>query len=95
MVLDRAGDEHDPLAQQAGIDVEAALAPVGLLDDDGDELRNDVLMVDQGKRILCCGAPYIGANSARFKAAKKKGGPEAPDRPLPSLKMSRATTSSR
>ena len=48
MVLDRAGDEDDPLAQQPRIDVEAALAPVGLLDDDGNELRNDVLMINHG-----------------------------------------------
>ena len=54
MVLDRAGDEDDPLAQQPRIDVEAALAPVGLLDDDWNELRNDVLMVNHWRRILYC-----------------------------------------
>ena len=37
MVLDSAGHEDDPLAQQARINVEAALAAVGLLDDDGNE----------------------------------------------------------
>ena len=52
MVLDRAGDEDDPLAQQPRINVEAALAPVGLFDDDGNELRNDVLVVNHGKQIL-------------------------------------------
>ena len=45
VVLDRAGDEDDPLAQQPRVDVEAAFAPVGLLDDDRDELRNDVLVI--------------------------------------------------
>src|ERR1051325_5247456 len=45
----------------------SSLAAVGLLDDDGDELRNDVLMVDHGKRILFCCAIYIGAKPARFK----------------------------
>ncbi len=54
MVLDRPGDEHDPLAQQPRLDVEAALAPVGLLNDDGNELRDDVLMVGHGERILYC-----------------------------------------
>ncbi len=51
MVLDRAGDEHDPLAQQPRINVEAAFAPVGLLDDDWDELRNEVLMIHHGNAI--------------------------------------------
>ena len=37
MVLDRAGDEDDPFAQQPRINVEAALAAVRLLDDDGNE----------------------------------------------------------
>jgi len=41
-----------PFAQQPRINVEAALAPVGLLDDDGNELRNDVLVINHGKRIL-------------------------------------------
>jgi hypothetical protein len=54
VVLDRAGDEDDAFAQQPRIDVEAALAPVGLLDDDGDELCNDVLMVDLWKWVLFC-----------------------------------------
>ena len=68
MILDRAGDEHDPFPQQPRLDVEAALAPVGLLNDDGNELRNDVLMVNHGKRILVLlMATYIGANAARFK----------------------------
>ncbi len=52
MVFDRTSDEDDPLAKQPRINVEAALAPVGLLDDDGNKLRNDVLMVDHEKRIL-------------------------------------------
>ena len=52
MVLDRAGDEDDPLAQQPRENVEAALAPVGLLDNDGDELRSDILVVNHGMRVL-------------------------------------------
>ena len=52
MILDRARDEDDPLAQQPGVNIEAALAPVGLLDDDGNELRNDVLMIKHEMRIL-------------------------------------------
>ena len=48
MVLDRAGDEDDAFAQQPRIDVEAALSPVRLFDDDGDELRNDVLVIITG-----------------------------------------------
>jgi hypothetical protein len=48
MVLDRAGDEDDPLAQQPRIDVEAALAPVRLFDDDGNELRSDILVIHDG-----------------------------------------------
>ena len=69
MVLDRAGDEDDPLAQQPRIDVEAALAPVGLLDDDGNELRNDVLMVDHGDADpLLLVRPTSARSGARFKA---------------------------
>ncbi len=67
MVLDRAGDEDDPLAQQPRINVEAALAPVGLFDDDGNELRDDVLVINHGVAILFCGAAYIGAKPRRFK----------------------------
>src|SRR4029079_7055951 len=54
-------------AQQSGIDVEAALTPVRLLDDDGDELRDDVLMINHGKQILFCCPAYIGAKAERFK----------------------------
>jgi hypothetical protein len=54
MVLDRPRDEDDPFAKQPGINVETALAPVGLLDNDGNELRNDVLMINHGWRILYC-----------------------------------------
>ena len=52
MILDPAGDEHDPLAQQPRIDVEAALAAVRLLDDDGHEPVDDVLMIHGGERFL-------------------------------------------
>jgi len=52
MVLDPAGDEHDPLPEQPRIDVEAALAAVRLLDDDRHELVGDVFMVHDGGRIL-------------------------------------------
>ena len=48
MVLNRAGDEHDPLAQQPRVNVEAALAAVRLFDDDWDETGDDVLRI-QGK----------------------------------------------
>src|SRR5256885_15103912 len=76
MILDRAGDEDDPLAQQPRKNVEAALAPVGLLDDDGDELRNDVLVVNHGRLILNVGPAYIGRNDSMFKRpAQGKGGP--------------------
>ena len=37
LVVDRAAEEDDPLAQEAGVDVEGALAARGLLDDDGDQ----------------------------------------------------------
>src|SRR5690606_34920663 len=37
LVLDLAGDEHDPLAQQAAEDVEAALAAAGAFDHYGHE----------------------------------------------------------
>ena len=79
MVLDRAGDEDDPLAQQPRIDVEAALAPVGLLDDDGDELRDDVLMVDHGNADpLVVVRAYIGRIGERFKPGQEaKGGSTA------------------
>ena len=59
-----AGDEDDPLAQQPRIDVEAALAPVGLLDDDRNEAGDDVLMVDHVNGILlCCGRPTSGGSA--------------------------------
>ncbi len=77
MVLDRAGDEDDPLAQQPRINVEAALAPVRLLDDDGDEAGNDVLMIHGKCGSLRCVAPYIGRIAPRFKpgnATMRKGG---------------------
>ena len=51
MVLDPAGDEHDPLAQQPRIDVEAALAAVRLLDDDGHEPVDDVQMIHGGESV--------------------------------------------
>jgi hypothetical protein len=49
MVLDAAGDEHDPLAQQPRLDVEAALAAVRLLDDDGDEAGENVWVIGHGR----------------------------------------------
>ena len=70
MVLDRAGNEHDPLAQQARVDVEAALAAVRLLDNDGNEAGGDVLMILGKRWSLRCVAPYIGRFAARFKAAR-------------------------
>jgi hypothetical protein len=82
VVLDRPGDEDDALAKQPGINVEAAFAPVRLLDDDWDELRDDVLMINHGKRILFCCATYIGAKSQRFKAGtKREGRPGCPGPP--------------
>jgi len=84
MVLDRPRDEDDAFAQQPRINVEAALTPVRLFDDDWDELRNDVLVINDGKRILLSGfslhrrpievilrwGAYIGAKSERFKAVR-------------------------
>jgi hypothetical protein len=52
VVLDRAGDEDDPLAEQPRIDVEAAFAPVRLFDDDRNELGDDVLVVHGDERFL-------------------------------------------
>jgi hypothetical protein len=88
MVFDRTRDEDDPLAQQPRIDVEAALSPVRLLDDDGDELRNDVLMIDHWKWVLLLMPAYIGAKSRRFKAVppKEMGGPDYPNRPFEILR---------
>ena len=45
MVLDLAGDEHDPLAQQAAVNVEATLSAVRLLDDNRHEPSGDVGVV--------------------------------------------------
>ena len=76
------GDEDDPLAQQPRKDVEAALAPVGLLDDDGDELRNDVLMIGHVKLIPDDVALLHRREGERFKRPSyKKGRPGVPDRP--------------
>ena len=91
MVLDRARDEDDPLAQQPRIDVEAALAPVGLLDDDGNELRNDVLMVDHGMADPL----YAGASLHRRETRKVQGGegrPHLPDRASPSANIHAGAT---
>jgi hypothetical protein len=59
MVLHAAGDEHDPLAQQARIDVERPFAPIRLLDDDGNEAADDVgvIGVCHGKFRSFCPAP--------------------------------------
>src|SRR5215212_6644708 len=96
MVLDRAGDEDDPLAQQPRKDVEAALAPVGLLDDDWDELRSDILVVDHGGEILAvCWQPtsggsrqgssgpscFCGRPTQANRGRQKKGRPGCPSRP--------------
>jgi hypothetical protein len=51
MVLDLAGDEHDPLAQQARIDVEAALAAARLFDDDRNEASGDIGVVGHGVSV--------------------------------------------
>ena len=72
MVLDRAGDEDDPLAQQPRENVEAALAPVGLLDDDGDELRNDVLVIGHGKWVLCCCGRLHRAEAAQGSSGRRQ-----------------------
>src|SRR4030095_6144012 len=72
MVLDWPGDEDDPLAQQPGINVEAALAPVRLFDNDGNEAGDDVLMVHGKCGSLNCVGPYIGPKSPRFKPRMEK-----------------------
>ena len=72
MVLDRPGDEHDPLAQQPRINVEAALAPVGLLDDDWNELRNDVLMINHGKRVLLLMSSLHRAERRKVQAGRSQ-----------------------
>src|SRR6266550_6947315 len=73
MVLDRPGDEDDALAQQPRIDVEAAFAPVGLFDDDGDELRNDVLMVGHVNAIpWFAGGSLHRAERRQVQAGQKK-----------------------
>jgi hypothetical protein len=47
-----------------------------LFDDDGNELRNEVLMIKHGKRILYCCDAYIGVKSGTFKVgSKREGGP--------------------
>ena len=87
MVLDRAGDEDDPLPQQPRINVEAALAPVRLLDDDGNEAGDDVLMVHGKCGSLRCVAPYIGQSRGKVQAAlaanMRKGGRHTAGRPPP------------
>src|SRR4051812_2504650 len=69
MVLDRPRYKDDALAQQPRINVEAALAPVGLLDDDGDELRDDILMVNHVSAILGCGGSLHRADRGEGQAA--------------------------
>src|SRR5690348_772428 len=73
MVLDRSRDEHDPLAQQPRINVEAALAPVGLFDDDGDELGGDILVVDHGRWVPWNG--WVAATSARNGEGSRRQSP--------------------
>src|SRR4029453_8131450 len=77
MVLDRTGDEDDPLPQQPGIDVEAAFASVRLFDDDRDEAGNDVLMIHGNCGSLIAWRPTSGGSgkgSSLDNAAKGKGG---------------------
>src|SRR5206468_4406065 len=77
MILDRAGDEDDPFTQQPRKDVEAALAPVGLFDDDWNELRNDVLVVNHVNAIpLWLREPTSGGTLQGSSGPdKRKGGP--------------------
>jgi hypothetical protein len=70
MVLDRSRDEHDPLAQQPRLDVEAAFAPVGLFDDDGDELGGDILVVDHGRRVPLLWRSLHRRETAKVQAAE-------------------------
>jgi hypothetical protein len=54
MVLDLPGNEDDPLAQQAGLDVEAALT-VGLLDNDGNQRGHGIeIIVHDALSVLLC-----------------------------------------
>jgi hypothetical protein len=39
-VVDRGAEEDDPAGEQPRVQVEGALAPAGLLDDDGHEIRH-------------------------------------------------------
>ena len=47
MILDDAGDEYDPFAQQPRENVEAALAAILLFYDDRNETGGDVLMIHE------------------------------------------------
>ncbi len=74
-VVDRRPEEHDPLLEQARVDVERALAAAGLLDDDGNEVvLHDVSSADPSAAAAssedpsdCCvgsSAPGSGLMSA-------------------------------
>src|SRR5438309_5723581 len=53
-VVDRRAQEDDPLLQQARVDVEGALAAVGLLDDGGNEVVLDRLAHSLGSSSSSC-----------------------------------------
>ena len=83
MVLDRAGDEDDPLAQQPRVNVEAALAAVRLLDDDRNEAGDDVLMVHKNARsFVVWRSPTSGGTRACSSHAGKERAAEQVPPPL-------------
>src|SRR3546814_14584831 len=78
MVRDPSGHEHDPLAQQGGNDVEAALAPVRLLDDDGDEGVDDVGVVHVGENPVYRVAPATSGESDKGSSPKRSSARRGP-----------------
>src|SRR3972149_1309170 len=69
---DRRPEAHDPVLQQARVDVERALAAAGLLDDDGNEVvlhdassgLSSGVSAGASGALISCAAPPSGVTSA-------------------------------
>src|SRR5215210_6825849 len=82
MVLDRPSHKDDPFPQQPRKNVEAALAPVRLFDDDGDEAGNDVLMVHEKCGSLFAWRPTSGGTHAGSSSVSKRLNPRTSGGPV-------------
>src|SRR5947207_15371130 len=70
VLVDRRAEEHDSLVQQAGVDVERALAAGGLLDDHGDQWTHVTFLAPAARRSLLWSVPSdFGPRAERIATA--------------------------